>query len=160
MALTREKSKGRKGGGRFAGIPHSVMNHPDYLRLSANSVRLLLEMARQYNGHNNGDLTAAWTIMRERAFKSKTTLAKLLRELEAKGFLICTRQWRFLNPGSRCALFALTWLAIDECPGKNLEVKATRTPPRLFTADIIKMPCPASVTTGINSCDHRDKKHG
>lgn len=161
MAHSPEKSKGRKGSGRFAGIPHAVMHHPDYVALSANAVRLLLEMARQYNGHNNGDLSAPFSTMRKRGVvKSKTTLAKLLRELESKSFLICTRAWRLINPGGRCALFALTWLAIDECPGKDLEVKPTRTPPRTFTAAIIKMPCPVSDTPSINNCDPKGVNHG
>lgn len=160
MALTREKSKGRKSTGRFAGIPHAVMNHPDYIALSAYAVRLLLEMARQFNGHNNGDLSAAFSVLKKRGFKSKTTLAKLLRELEGNDLIRCSRPWRFLNPGSQCALFALTWLAMDECPGKGLELKPTRTPLRSFTAEIIKMPSPVSVTTGISSCDQRGKKHG
>lgn len=160
MALTPEKSKGRKGSGRFAGIPHAVMNHPDYIAVSANAVRLLLEMARQYNGHNNGDMSAAFSVMKKRGFKSKTTLAKSLRELEVRDLIRCSRPWRFINPGSQCALYALTWLAVDECPGKGLELKPTRTPLRSFTAELIKMPGPDSVTSGTNFCDQRSKKHG
>jgi len=160
MATTPEKSKGRKGSGRFAGIPHAVMNHPDYIGLCNSARSLLMEFSRQYNGHNNGDLSAPFSIMRERGVvKSKTTLAKLLRTLEKRQFLIRTREWRFLNPGGRCALYALTWLVIDDCPGKGLEVKPTRTPPRAFTAEIIKMPVSKIGTGGIKNCDHGAKSH-
>lgn len=108
MAHTREKLKSRKGSGRFAGIPHAVMDHPDYATLSANAVRLLLELLRQYNGYNNGDLSATFSVLKKRGFGSKGTIAKVLQELEQRGFLICTRSWKFLNPGGRCALFAVT----------------------------------------------------
>lgn len=159
MARTFEKTKSRKGGGRYAGIPHAVMNHPDYVALSPNAIRLLLEMAKQYNGHNNGDLSAAFSVLKHRGFGSKTTLAKLLRELQERDILRCSRPWHFLNPGSQCALYALTWLNVDECPGKELELKPTRTPLRCFTAKIIKMPSPVSVTTGIKHCDQRAENH-
>lgn len=160
MVHSREKSKGRRSGGRFAGIPHVVMDHPDYIALCNSARSLLMELSRQYNGHNNGDLSAPFSTMRERGVvKSKTTLAKLLRDLEQRQLLIRTREWRFLNPGGRCALYALTWLAIDECPGKGLEVKPTRSPPRAFTAEIIKMPVSKIGTGGINNCDHGARNH-
>lgn len=158
MAQTREKSKGRRSGGRFAGIPHAVMNHPDYVRLSANAVRLLLEMARQYNGHNNGDLSAAWALIRNRGFRSETTLTRALHELLDHRFLLRTREGRFINPGKQCALYAITWLAIDECPGKQLEVQSTATPVRSFTAEIIKMPTPETGATDPRNWSHRGKK--
>lgn len=160
MALNRAKAKGRRSGGRFAGIPHIVLDHPDYIALGSSARSLLLEFARQYNGFNNGDMSAAFSVMRGRGFKSKTTLSKSLRELEQYDLIRCSRQWRFLNPGSQCALFALTWLAVDECPGKGLELKPTRTPLRSFTAVIIKMPGPESVTSGTSFCDQRHQKQG
>jgi hypothetical protein len=151
MAQSREKSNGR----RFAGIPHHVMNHPDYIALSSGAVRLLLEFSRQYNSHNNGDLSAAFSVMKARGVtNSKSTLAKLLRELEEKKFILRTRDWQFVNPGGRCALYALTWNAIDSCPGKDLQVQPTNAPPRSFTAEIIKMPGPLIGTGGAKNCDH------
>lgn len=159
MAHSREKAKGRRSGGRFASIPHAVMNHPDFPALSANAVRLLLEMARQYNGRNNGDLSAAWTLMRYRGFQSQTTLARALGELQDRGFIIRTREGRFINPGKRCALYAIAWHAIDECTGKQLEVRPTTTPPRSFTAEIIKMPSPETgATRSRNWSDEHQKQ--
>jgi len=45
MALSHGKAKGRKDAGRFAGVPHAVMRHPDYIELSSNAKVLLFEMA-------------------------------------------------------------------------------------------------------------------
>ena len=140
MSRSRLKSKGRNSSGRFAGIPLTVMASEDYVSLSGNGVRLLLELARQYNGHNNGNLSAAYSQMQERGFRSRTTLAKALKELQDKTLILCTRAGYFANPGSRCALYALTWQSIDECRGKSLEVLPTTVPPRRFSLESSKTP--------------------
>lgn len=143
MAMTKGKTSGRSDKPRFAGIPHHVMKHPDWLRLSSSAVRLLLELARQYNGYNNGDLSAAWTLMKMRGFNSQTTLKAALDCLLQHRFIIKTREGRFCNPGKQCALYALTWQPINECKGKNLEVGPTQAPPRAFSLDG-KKPSPES----------------
>jgi len=128
---SRKLSKPR--GRRHAGVDLAVMNHPDYVGLSFSAKALLLEGARQYNSHNNGAISFSWAIMKHRGFRSKATLAKATRELLDAGMIQLTREGRFLNPGGICALYALTWHAIDECPGKSLSVGPTRTPPRNFS---------------------------
>jgi DNA-binding PadR family transcriptional regulator len=74
---------------------------------------------------NNGDLTAAWRTMRVKGWASKATLYKALRELDATGFIIKTRQ------GGRrlCSLYAVTWRGIDECAGKlDSHIRASAVP--------------------------------
>jgi hypothetical protein len=61
--------------------------------------------------------------LRQRGSRSKTTLHKALRELLDSGLIVQTRQGSL----HKCSLFALGWLAIDECGGK-LEIKATARP--------------------------------
>ena len=58
-AKRREKAKNRKETGRFAQLPHVVLNSADYISLSYKSKALLVDLVYQYNGKNNGDLTAA-----------------------------------------------------------------------------------------------------
>jgi len=116
-------------------IPHVVMDSDDYRNLPPNAVRLLNAMVYQYRGKNNGDLTAAFTYMRDFGFKSKETLHKAIRELLDARLIVRTRRGMFMNPGGRCSLYALTWQRIDECPGKKLDVNATRTPPRKFSLE-------------------------
>lgn len=132
MRKSRLKTKGRRETGRFTGIPHSVMKHHDYIGLSYSAKCLLFELAFQYNGYNNGNLTAAWSILSKRGWKSKATLSKALNELISQEFVKCSRVGWFANPGSRCALYAVTWHAIDECPGKHLEIASTIRPVRKF----------------------------
>lgn len=91
---------------------------------------VLLELMMQYRGNNNGDLSATRTMAKEWGIASDNTLRKALRELEDGGWIIQTRSSIFSRHGARCALYALSWFAIDECPGKDLELRPTAAPPR------------------------------
>lgn len=120
---------------RFAGIPHDVMNHPDYLNLQGSAVKLLLELARQYNGHNNGDLCIAFSILRERGFNSKSTISNNIKKLIEAGLVIQTRQGYFIDGKGQCALYALAWQPIDDIKDRQLDVKPTNAPPRAFSLE-------------------------
>lgn len=135
MAASYGKSKGRKEKRRFAAIPHAVLDHPDYMKLKGGAVKLLNELVRQYNGKNNGDLTVAYSLLKNRGFNSKDTIGKAKNELLEAGLIVQTRQGRFINPGSKCDLYALAWHSIDECPAKGLEMKSTRSPYRQFSLE-------------------------
>ena len=116
----------------FAGIPRVVIEHPDFQSLSANAKALLIDLAYQYRGKNNGDLTTAETVLKKRGWKSRGTIHRAKKQLLAAELIIETRPGQFTNPGGRCALYALSWASIDECPGKHLESKPTVTPSRSF----------------------------
>ena len=70
----------------------------------------------------------AWTLMKERGFRSKATLTKAIKELVAAEMIMLTRQGQFIR--NKAGLYALTWTSIDECAGKQLDESPTRTPPR------------------------------
>ena len=132
----RPNAKGRNNApSGFAGIPRVVMDSTDYQSLSYKSKALLMDLAYQYRGNNNGDLTAAFSIMKEKGWKRDPTVKAAVAELLDANLILKTRDSRFSNPGSKCALFALTWQPIDECPGKELERSPTRTPPRKFSIE-------------------------
>jgi hypothetical protein len=132
----------------FAGIPHIVLEHPDFLRLPNRARALLLDVVYQFNGRNNGDLTVAFGFMSKRGWRSKETLSKAVCDLVSANLIFKTRQGRFQNPGASCDLYALTWKPIDACPGKNLELEPTSTPPRNFSLERFKNPSPE---TGLSS---------
>lgn len=133
MTRKRHLIKGRKESGQFVALPHSVLKHPDYAKLSFNARALLVEFMLEFNGVNNGDLNAAWSRLSQRGWRSKTTLQKALNELLDLEFIVKTRHGWFQNPGSRCNLYAVTWKHVDECPKKNLEIGPTRIPLRAFS---------------------------
>jgi len=131
MARQR-KAKGPPGG--FAGIPRIVIEHPDFRGVSSTAKVVLLVLAYQYRGGNNGDLSAAPSLLKGWGIASKVTVNKAIQELMVARLIIRTREGRFMNPGGRCALYALSWQPIDECQGKH-DAEPTTTPPRKFTLE-------------------------
>jgi hypothetical protein len=137
------KSKSRSdGAGRYGALYCHIWEHPDYCGLSGNAAKLLMDFACQYNGRNNGDLTNALSVLRTRGWRSRTTVKRATTELLEANLILQTREGRFINPGGVCALYAITWKPIDDCPGKKLSVAPTSTPPRKFSLENNKTPCP------------------
>lgn len=122
-----KKSGRRKGAGPFAGVPHRVIDSENYALLGAWEVKLLLEFARQYNGKNNVDFSATFSQKRKMGWASPGTLNKAIKNLVRYGFIVKTRQ----GGKNQCCLYALTWVAIDDCKGK-LDVSPTITPLNLW----------------------------
>lgn len=124
---SRAKFKGRREAGRFLALPGVILDSAAYLSLSAHAVKLLLDLGAQYRGSNNGDLSAAWSPMHLRGWKSRDTLGKALKELLESGLIEMTRQGGL----HKCSLYALTWQPIDNC-GNKLEVSPTRVASNLW----------------------------
>lgn len=129
-----KKAGASRHSGGFAGIPRVVLETKDFLGASLSAKTLLLCLACQYRGGNNGDLSLPHGLAKQWGVGSKSTLVKALRELEAANLILRTREGRFLNPGGCCALYALTWEPIDECKGK-LDVSPTIKPIRQFSME-------------------------
>ncbi len=162
MARNRSKTHNRKdGSGPFGALPKVVWEHPDYCALSGSAVKLLMDLACQYNGRNNGDLTVAHSVLKLRGWASRGTISRAIQELLDADLVICTREGRFTNPGGRCGLYALTWKPIDECPGKDLTVEPKSTPPRKFSLEVNEKPCPERGQGSVQKVDRqkpRDSK--
>lgn len=117
---SRERFTGRRNNGWFFRMPVEVLDSPTYCALSFKARALLLDLGAQYRGNNNGDMAAPWSWMKVRGWKSKDTLRRALMELLAAGMIEQTRQGGLHCP----TLYAVTWLAIDEC-GRKLDVRPT-----------------------------------
>jgi len=111
-------------------LPHAVTAHPDFTSLSPRAVKALIDIGRQYNSRNNGDLSFVWKAAHNRGWTSKDQLNKAIIELIEKELIIKTRQ------GGRhcCNLFAITWQPIDECKGKH-DYAPTIAPPRKWSVE-------------------------
>ena len=117
---SRLKVKGRRETHQFVGIPKVCMRHLNYIGLSMPAKVLLWEFCYQYNGYNNGDLCAAFSVLKERGWRSKGTLGRAIKELKERQWIIVARQ----GGRNQCSLYALTFQAIDECKGK-LDILST-----------------------------------
>ena len=147
MAKVR-RDKRRCTPGQYLALPHAVLESDSFTGLGGSAVKLLVDLGHQFNGRNNGDLTVAYGYLRRRGWRSKSTIADAVKSLVEAELIIKTREGRFQNPGSCCDLYALTWHAIDECPGKNLDMQPTTVPPRNFGLERFKNPSPE---TGLSS---------
>jgi hypothetical protein len=108
-------------------LPDALTAHVDFYSLNGSVMRLLIYIARQYNGRNNGDLCATLSLLKSFGWTSNDQITKAARELIKRDLLMLTRQGG-LRMG--CNLFAITWQPINECPGKKLDVGPTLTAPR------------------------------
>ena len=85
---------------------------------------MVIDIASQYRGHNNGDLCAPLSLMRKRGWNSSDQLEKAKKELIKKDVILVARQ----GGRNKANLYALTWFPIDECKGK-LDIASTITAP-------------------------------
>ena len=68
----------------FVRFPHELLNHRNFRTLSPRATKLLIDIASQYNGRNNGDLCAPLSKMRNRGWNSSDQLFKAKKELVEK----------------------------------------------------------------------------
>ncbi|MCU1750072.1 hypothetical protein [Pseudomonas sp. 6D_7.1_Bac1] len=130
MAVRKTKGNMKAKAKPFAMVLWTMGQSAPYRSLSFVARCVLMELHMQYNGNNNGNLAATRTMAKEWGVSSPNILQKALADLLTGGWIIQTRSSLFSRHGSRCALYALSWYAIDECPGKDLEVSWTHAPPK------------------------------
>ena len=94
-------------------IPKALMDHPDFKQLSPSAMKVLMILGYQYNGHNNGDLSATYLMMKPWGGMAKATLANALKELQQRNLIIKTRTNYKGREGARCALYGLTLAPVD-----------------------------------------------
>lgn len=119
----KRKNADRSERGGFVRLPHAITRSHIYTKLSAYGLKLLVDLGDQYNGKNNGDLSLTFSVMKNKGWRSPSTLSKAIKELKALDLIEVTRQ----GSRKRCSLYALTIHAIDECNGKHY-AKPTERP--------------------------------
>ena len=120
----RRRITGRQTTNSFLSLPHHVLDHENFRCLSPRATKLAIDIAAQYRGSNNGDLSATLSLMRDRGWNSSDQLDKAKKELVGKDVIRVARQGGL----NKCNLYALTWFPIDECKGK-LDIPSTITAP-------------------------------
>lgn len=110
----RGRATGRLGvrkGDRYALIPVDVIASEAWATLSGSASRVLIALAAQYHGANNGRLTLPYSVAKGLGVRSKGMLIGGLDELEQRGLVELTRQGGL--PPLGCSWYALGWKAID-----------------------------------------------
>ena len=111
--MPRNDAKGRsKTGGRFAMLPLSVLKHPAVTTLEPAARWVLVAMAGQFSGGNNGALALPRTVAREYGVRSADTLKRSLEILCQRGLIEQTHSGSYVPPTA--AQYALCWQPINQ----------------------------------------------
>lgn len=108
----------------FVPIPREVLTMPEYQVLSSSAKVLMLDLAAQYTGKNNGRLCPAWEVMRRTGWVSKGTLQRARDALLQAPFVVLTRKG---HPPRTVDWVAFTWWKLDYEKSMDATVD-----PRLF----------------------------
>lgn len=114
--MSRRHPRRRMSGKHFAQIPVEVLTSDAFASLPNYAVRVLLAIAAQYRGNNNGDLAMTRATARTFGVASQDHLVGSLALLQERGLIQKTRQGgkKPLGP----TLYCITWQPIDELNGK------------------------------------------
>ncbi|WP_374677611.1 hypothetical protein [Piscinibacter sp.] len=117
------RAKDKRDGRQFVALPMVVLESPGYRAASHTARSLLLDIAMQYTGNNNGRLTASAKYLQAKGWSSNDTIVRARRELLDCGLLIETRKGARPN---KAAWYALTWHDLDQATGLDLDPKHYR----------------------------------
>lgn len=109
----RGKKRNRDAGG-FAAIPWAVLDSAAYQKLSHPAKALLMEIARQYRGDNNGRMIVTLAYLKRRGWTSNDTIQRAKRELLDAGLIYETVKGGRPNKAS---WYAATWWSLDRLDG-------------------------------------------
>lgn len=115
MGRSRILINGRtKVKGRFVMLTYDKLNSPAWEGLSAQARAVLIQIAKRYNGGNNGALAASARDLAAECRINKDTAAKAVKELECAGFLELAQAGAFSFKKRHAAEYRLTWLKCDQ----------------------------------------------
>lgn len=115
----------RDSKGRHVRIYCDLLDSPAWCALSKTSRSLFLDLRSFVGPTNNGNISAALSLMRKKGWNSSSTLADALFELQALGFIAKTRDTVGVENGSRvCCLYRFTDLSTYAFPKLFIEAHA------------------------------------
>lgn len=116
---TLEKSKGRATHANFIGIPRHVADSAAFMSLHHWVRALYVDMRRQYNGRNNGDICAADGNLGQYGW-AHSSIHKGLKILVAHGLIEKSRQGGIGSMSRTPTLYAFTDGPIVANPAKGI----------------------------------------
>lgn len=121
--MGRRTGHSGRDGGKFLALPDVMLLSPAYRSLNQVGRALLVDIAMQFNGKNNGRLVATWPYLNPLGWNSKSQIKNYLDVLLERGLLIETRKGGRNWP----AWYATTWQKLDVLEGIDI---APRSFPR------------------------------
>lgn len=122
MAKRNRYSTQTRDSGGFVALPFAVIDSAAYRGLSVHAKALLIEIARQLRGDNNGMLLCSRAYMATRGWNSNDTREKCLKELISAKLVHQTVMGHRPNKAS---WYAVTWLGLDKLDGYDADLACT-----------------------------------
>lgn len=94
--------------GAHARLYDQIASAPAWLALGFSARALYMQLRVRLKNTNNGNIEATLGALKHSGFKSSSTLAKALRELETVGLIAKTRQGGITAGGRLCNLYRFT----------------------------------------------------
>lgn len=105
------KPKKRTSSHPFVMLEHRILDSEAFADMRPSSQILLVLMNRQFNGLNNGHISASFGLVKRYGFGSDNTLKSAIAELRAHGFIFKTRSH---GANGQWAKYALTWIPLSQ----------------------------------------------
>lgn len=153
MSSRRKKRDSGLVGG-FIALPDWMLHHPSYRAASARARALLIDVAMQYKGRNNGRLVVCDKALKPLGWNSRNGITKGKKELLELGLLVETRKGAKPN---RAAWYAITWRPLDSSEGFDInprsyvmlgQRKTAREPAQNDSSEIASRPPPHGLDGG------------
>lgn len=136
MSWKKPKVDTTREPGCFAAIPHSVLDSVAYQGLSHTAKALLVELARQCHGDDNGRLLLSRKYLAGRGWKSADVIQRAKIELQEAGLIFQTVQGCRPNKAS---WYAVTWYSLAKIAGYDIGIES------LFVRGAYRMKTPIAV---------------
>jgi len=107
----RPNKKGRNSGPSFTQLFHYMQDCLAWTTLTPADRAVILELARRYDGSNNGRIGLSARDAADRCWINKDTATRCFRTLEERGFITCTQESRF--GFALAAEYRLNWQRCD-----------------------------------------------
>ena len=126
----RTRATGRFASGEtFGAIATEVLASEAYRAIPDFTVRVLIALAAQYRGNNNGDLSLTREQAADLGIAAGWKVSAGLEILGQTGLAVRTRQGRARHGRGLCALYALGWKPIDPTPHAYPPINSKRPAP-------------------------------
>lgn len=93
---------------RFVGLKHWLFDSPAWHSLPCNARALYLQLARRYNGRNNGRISYSVRQASQDLNIGKATALRAFQALQDRRFIVCTKKgafsWKIVNEASEWRL--------------------------------------------------------
>ena len=98
----------KRSSAQFVPVTYDMLKHPNFRRLSADAVRVWLEIHRGYHGVNNGEISFSVQQAMHCLHSGSGRASKAINELIEARFIICTRDSSFNMKTRRAREWMLT----------------------------------------------------